>query len=636
VGAGVSTGVPGLKIVGAFAGPFFASAGYSITHGIAYLDLALEKDTPEPDDSSDSDVLAPGDPNQKTGPVGFGPNGLISATQPIPYTITFVNAASNTAPAHTIVINDQLDSNLDPRTFRLTEVVLGTNTIPVPPNSSFLQTNVTWMTPDGWVQANVIIGVNVQSGNLFWTFTSIDPTTGQPPSDPVLGILPPDNANQEGEARVSYTVVPLASVATGTSVTNSATITFDSNPPITTPAVVNMLDAGTPQSTVVVSNSITFNNTFTVTWSGTDNEGESGLASYNIYVADNGGPFQLWLGNTTLTSAPYTGQPGHTYAFYSIAMDNAGNVEASPTQVSTTVFISTNLPPVVAGISNAVVRPENLVQVKVHASDPNGDQLTFTLPTNAPAGASIRSTNGLFTWAPGRAYANTTNAITVQVTDDGVPPLTTTQTFLVTVLDYLELDLGQTNVIAGLGASLPLILASSDGVTNLIFAIATPANSFTNWALVGMASQIASATVQDQITNVLVAIATETGLSLQGTQQIAQLSFLSRANLHSSFVYLPVVQMVGSKAGGLTYSNYLSQEGTVAVVNQVPLLQADWISQSRRLTLFGMNGTNYQVQYTTNLQSPWQPLFNYTQTNGVINADLGATNPIIFYRLLEQ
>jgi hypothetical protein len=64
---------------------------------------------------------------------------------------------------------------------------------------------------------------------------------------------------------------------------------------------------------------------FSVQWSGTD--ATSGVSNYTIYVSDNGGPFAPWLANVTYTQAYYTGSLLHTYGFYSIATDNAGNVE---------------------------------------------------------------------------------------------------------------------------------------------------------------------------------------------------------------------------------------------------------------------------------------------------------------------
>ncbi len=82
--------------------------------------------------------------------------------------------------------------------------------------------------------------------------------------------------------------------------------------------------------------------TFTVAWSGQDDAGGSGIASYNVYVSDNGASFVLWQSATSQTSAMYTGQVGHTYGFYSVAIDNVGHVQPTPTsaQATTTVVAS--------------------------------------------------------------------------------------------------------------------------------------------------------------------------------------------------------------------------------------------------------------------------------------------------------
>jgi len=63
-------------------------------------------------------------------------------------------------------------------------------------------------------------------------------------------------------------------------------------------------------------------------WSGRDNPGGSGIADFNIYVSDNGGPFMLWLSHAQTESAVYQGMDHHTYQFFSQATDHAGNVEA--------------------------------------------------------------------------------------------------------------------------------------------------------------------------------------------------------------------------------------------------------------------------------------------------------------------
>ena len=45
------------------------------------------------------------------------------------------------------------------------------------------------------------------------------------------------------------------------------------------------------------------------------NRAGPGIAGYNVYVSDDGGPFTLWQSGTSATSATYTGQVDHTYGF---------------------------------------------------------------------------------------------------------------------------------------------------------------------------------------------------------------------------------------------------------------------------------------------------------------------------------
>ncbi len=89
--------------------------------------------------------------------------------------------------------------------------------------------------------------------------------------------------------------------------------------------------AGLPTSTVNSLPASTTNTRFTVSWSGTAGAGATSIASYTIYEAEDGGPFTAFLTNTTLTSTTFTGQVGHTYGFYSVATDNLGDVQLTPT-----------------------------------------------------------------------------------------------------------------------------------------------------------------------------------------------------------------------------------------------------------------------------------------------------------------
>ena len=58
--------------------------------------------------------------------------------------------------------------------------------------------------------------------------------------------------------------------------------------------------------------------------------------------------------------------------------------------------------------------------------------LTYSL-SNAPAGATINATSGVFTWTPTEAQGPGVYNITVRVTDNNLPPLSDAKTFLVTV-----------------------------------------------------------------------------------------------------------------------------------------------------------------------------------------------------------
>ena len=93
---------------------------------------------------------------------------------------------------------------------------------------------------------------------------------------------------------------------------------------------INTIDAEPPASEVVDLPAEVNSLSVLVSWSGQDDAAGSGIASYDIYVSDNGGPFVPWLQNTTLTEDTFTGEDGHTYAFYGIARDNVGNREAAP------------------------------------------------------------------------------------------------------------------------------------------------------------------------------------------------------------------------------------------------------------------------------------------------------------------
>ena len=81
--------------------------------------------------------------------------------------------------------------------------------------------------------------------------------------------------------------------------------------------------------------------TFTVSWAGLDPSSGSGISVYDVQVADGlSGAWVDWLTLTAQTSAPYSGQRGHTYGFRVRARDLAGNIGAYPDSAQLLVQIS--------------------------------------------------------------------------------------------------------------------------------------------------------------------------------------------------------------------------------------------------------------------------------------------------------
>src|SRR5439155_1388996 len=100
---------------------------------------------------------------------------------------------------------------------------------------------------------------------------------------------------------------------------------------------------------------------------------------------------------------------------------NDGFIDSAPATVTINVT-AVNDPPILAAITNQLIDEGSTLVVTNTAADPDvpANVLTFSLGTNAPAGASINTTNGVFTWTPGEAQGPSANVITVTVADDGV------------------------------------------------------------------------------------------------------------------------------------------------------------------------------------------------------------------------
>ena len=289
---------------------------------------------------------APNDPNLKVSPTGHGMLHFIRGDSLLPYTVHFENATNATAPAQQVFISDPLTNILDWQTFELTEIAFGDHFIAVPPGTKHFERKQKFRFNNVDFEVQIEAGIRLATGEVYATFRSVIPATGLPP-DVDTGFLPPENGTGRGQGHIGYVIRPQPNLTTGTEIRNVAWITFDVNPAIRTDQVDphdpskginpdlqawNTIDADPPQSSVTVLPTES-SSRFDVTWSG--NDLGAGVASYDIYVSTNGGPWTVWLASTPNPSALFTGKLNDSYAFYSIARDHTGNSETPPAQADT-------------------------------------------------------------------------------------------------------------------------------------------------------------------------------------------------------------------------------------------------------------------------------------------------------------
>jgi 5-hydroxyisourate hydrolase-like protein (transthyretin family) len=269
------------------------------------------------------------DPNDKIGPAGVGPEGFVRPGV-LPYEVQFENdpLLGATVAAQEVFVTDMLAEPLDLSTLEFTRFGFNNLDFDVPPGLSHYETTLD-LRPHGIeLLVYVSLSVDLPTRELSAQFRSLDPLTLDLPDDVDAGFLPVnDKQLHNGEGYFRYRIQPLPGLPSGTAITNQASIVFDINAPILTPQTLHTLDVGSPTS-VVRPLPPTVGTAFEVSWEGTDDLHGSGVAAYDIYVSDDGGLFQRWQTATAATSAMFTGEVGHTYRFYSMAVDHVGHREA--------------------------------------------------------------------------------------------------------------------------------------------------------------------------------------------------------------------------------------------------------------------------------------------------------------------
>ncbi len=108
----------------------------------------------------------------------------------------------------------------------------------------------------------------------------------------------------------------------------------------------------------------------------------------------------------------------------------------TPRAANSLDIVISNSPPLLTLIGAKSVNETETLHFTATATDPDTAQtLTFTLDAGAPAGASINSESGVFSWTPTEAQGPGSYSITVRVTDNGTPAYSDYEILTVTVAE---------------------------------------------------------------------------------------------------------------------------------------------------------------------------------------------------------
>ena len=275
------------------------------------------------------------DPNEMIGPSGYDDQAhYIKPIHQMPYTVTFENKASATAPAHEVFVNDTLDaSKYDLSTFSFTSFGWADTQVAVGGSKTKEFTrDVVYNVKGQDILVRVSGQFDEQTGVARWSFVSLK-KNGDEIDDPDLGFLLPNNDNRDGEGFVSFVVEHKPNPANGSTVSNKATIIFDANDPIVTNTYVNTFDTDYPTSQIASTEQK--DGKLFVTVSGTD--ATSGIGTYHLYAFKNGGEAELVAVITEGNQASFACEAGAKYGLCVIATDHVGWVEAKDIKAETEV-----------------------------------------------------------------------------------------------------------------------------------------------------------------------------------------------------------------------------------------------------------------------------------------------------------
>ena len=359
------------------------------------------------------------DPNDITGPTGFGDDRWMQPGSVHSYLIRFENlgpgseiipegATLATAPAALVDVELPLDDDFELATFELGDFGFDETRFEVPAGLQLFEATQDYPmtlqsfegpgTEDVTLQLRARAWLDYGTRTARWVIDLIDPATGAAHPDPDAGFLPPEPVDDEGAgqgfAELFVATDPVA--PTGATVPATAEIVFDQNDPIVTNTWSNRVDGISPASAMESLAASTPVGT-TIGWGGSD-EG-SGIERFDVWRKIDDGPLALWLDHTTLTEVAMPGTVGRTYGFAVSASDGVGNVEAAPTAVQqSTVAVEPPAAPTAPSTPRSVGATAGDRSAAVTWAAPastGGSTITGYEVTSAPGGRTCTTTFAL-------------------------------------------------------------------------------------------------------------------------------------------------------------------------------------------------------------------------------------------------
>jgi len=324
------------------------------------------------------------------------------------------------------------------------------------------------------------------------------------------------------------------------------------------------------------------------------------------------------------------------------------------------------LPPVTTALETSFVLQSEQLLITLDETSPAGAVITLA-NTNTPSvlaavvGDGAATNQAFFSVADLMAAAGGTNYLPVG-----------NQEFIATVLGPLARGLSQTYsvvfptnflvasatngtlgagppVILGFGSAvvlaggtgvIPIQLTAPVSLTNLQFELDLPVNDFTTFYIVDNPSLGASTQFRFlSPSHLQIGFTAAPGQAFLGSQQMAQLNFLTVSNQSSSFVQLVPQSLQAIQADGSVPANLLAALGRLVIIGPQPLLDSTLASNGvRNLVLYGLPGDSYQIQSSKFLPNTnaWTNVTRVPMTNlTAVISNLDQTPPAVFYRAFQ-